>query len=37
MEKLQPERDVKKKAQPKYSVEVRACAVRMVQEHLREY
>lgn len=37
MEKLQSERNVKKKAQPKYSPEMRVRAVRMVQEDLREY
>jgi transposase-like protein len=37
METLKTERNVKKKAQPKYSSEMRARAVRMVVEHLREY
>ncbi|KVE39585.1 transposase [Burkholderia sp. TSV86] len=37
METLKPESNVKKKAQPKYSAEMRARAVRMVLDHLREY
>lgn len=37
METLKSESNVKRKVQPKYSAEMRARAVRMVQEHLRGY
>ncbi|WP_436407718.1 IS3 family transposase [Burkholderia seminalis] len=37
METLKPESNVKKKAQPKYSAEMRARAVRMVLDHQREH
>ncbi|OXJ20854.1 hypothetical protein CFB82_41760 [Burkholderia sp. HI2714] len=37
MEILKSESNVKKKAQPQYSAEMRARAVRMVLDHQREY